>query len=206
MTKTNKSEVEIAESTVEGRIEMAAAEASFDAVGLLNKAVRASGLSQRQIADALGVGESRVSQVLSGDGNLRITTLARYLRAAGYALRLEAAPAEPGVAELPKPRSRGRREAETMRAMTAEFVKCWASPVLGSLGVGTAYTFHADLGAGHEIVIGERARINPREVPFEISDWVMRKTFPPIASEVTVSWREVSITEEKKLDREYVDH
>jgi transcriptional regulator with XRE-family HTH domain len=205
MTKTNKSEVEIAESTVEGRIEMAAAEASFDAVGLLTKVVRASGLSQREIADALGVGESRVSQVLSGDGNLRITTLARYLRAAGYALRLEAIPADPGVSELPKPRSRRLREADTMRAMTADFIKCWESPVLSTLGVGTAYTFHADLGSGHEIVIGERASIDPREVPSEITDWVMRKTFTPIARQLPVSWRAVSITEEK-LDREYVDH
>lgn len=101
MTETTKSEVEIAESTAVGRMEMAAAEASLDAVGLLNRAVRASGLSQRELAEALGVGESRVSQVLSGDGNLRMTTLARYLRATGYRLRLDAVPDEEGVSELP---------------------------------------------------------------------------------------------------------
>lgn len=204
MTETYESEVEFAESTVEGRIEMAAAEATLDAVGLLNKAVRTCGLSQKEIAEALGVGGSRVSQVLTGDGNLKIATLARYLRAAGYALRLEAVPVDANARELPKPRSRSRRDSDVMHAMTADFIKCWESPVLSSLGVGTAYTFHADLGTGHDIVIGERASINPREVPSEISDWVMRKTFPRIVPEVTVSWREVSITEEK-LDREYVD-
>ncbi|QHK19715.1 helix-turn-helix domain-containing protein [Pseudarthrobacter psychrotolerans] len=146
MTETNKSEVEIAESTVEGRVEMAAAEASFDAVGLLNKVVRASGLSQREIAEALGVGESRVSQVLSGDGNLRITTLARYLRAAGYSLRLEALPVDPAANALSKPRSRGRRDADARKATGAALMKCWESPVLSSSGVGRAYTFHASAG------------------------------------------------------------
>ncbi|MDD1477071.1 helix-turn-helix domain-containing protein [Arthrobacter sp. H16F315] len=163
MTKTYKSEVEIAESTVEGRVEMAAAEASLDTVGLLNRVLRASGLSQREIAEALGVGESRVSQVLTGDGNLKITTLARYLRAAGYALKLEAVPVDAAAKELPRPRSRSRRDADVLKAMTADLVKCWESPVLGSLGVGKAYTFLVNEGTGHEIVSGQRASIDPEK-------------------------------------------
>jgi len=43
-----------------------------------------SGLSQKEIAAALGVGEARVSQILNGDGNLHVTTVARVFAAMGF--------------------------------------------------------------------------------------------------------------------------
>jgi len=57
---------------------------AVDASALLHRAFRASGLQARELAARLGVTEGRVSQVLHGDGNIRVTTLGRYLRAMGF--------------------------------------------------------------------------------------------------------------------------
>ncbi|MHA7209681.1 helix-turn-helix domain-containing protein [Arthrobacter sp. MDT1-65] len=71
-------------------LDAAAAKAAVDSVALINKVVDDSGLLQSALAKALGVTEGRVSQVLNGDGNVRIATLARFLKAAGYELDLKA--------------------------------------------------------------------------------------------------------------------
>ncbi len=80
------------------RLGMAAAHAAVEAVALMNRALASSGGTQRELAARLGVSEGRVSQVLNGDGNVRVSTLARFLRAAGHQLRLEATPVDdPGL-------------------------------------------------------------------------------------------------------------
>lgn len=103
---------ELEELTPEGQREMTAARLTLKAVALLNEAQEASGLNQRQLADALGVSEGRVSQVLGGDGNIRISTFARYLRAMGYVPRLETDPASDAVPPLG-----GRRVPRRRRSM-----------------------------------------------------------------------------------------
>jgi len=100
----HKTLVEIEESTSEGRREMAAARAEARIVSLLRKAFRLSGMRQQELAHQLGVSEGRVSQVLGGDSPLRITTVARYLRALGYDLAISANPADPGAPVLDRPR------------------------------------------------------------------------------------------------------
>lgn len=164
MTETTKSEVEIAESTAEGRLEMAAAEASLDAIGLLNKALRASGMSQKDLAKALGVGESRVSQVLSGDGNVRMTTLARYLRAAGYTLRLDAVPAEENVAELPRPRTRARRRGSTGGQVEWSESSRVGMPRMARFPGCMAVTFELEDDIRNDITFGEPALSAPNPV------------------------------------------
>lgn len=52
----------------------------------LNVALRKSEITQSELASRLKVRKSAVSQVLHGDGNLRIKTLAEYLEALGYEL------------------------------------------------------------------------------------------------------------------------
>ncbi|SMG34816.1 helix-turn-helix domain-containing protein [Agreia pratensis] len=101
--------IEVENQTSEGRIEMAAATTMLEAVSLLNRALTASGKSQKYLADQIGVGESRVSQVLNGDGNIRMSTLSRYLRALGYVVRLDAEPADQETAPLPARRAPRRR-------------------------------------------------------------------------------------------------
>jgi antitoxin component HigA of HigAB toxin-antitoxin module len=66
------------------RSELSAARAAVDTVALLNRAFSQSGLKAKDLSNRLGITEGRVSQVLNGDGNLRIATVARFLDAMGY--------------------------------------------------------------------------------------------------------------------------
>lgn len=114
MTNNNrpKTLIEHEEATPVGQREMAAARAEVRVSNLLKKALRLSGMSQRELAERLGVTEGRVSQVINSDGNLRITTVARYLRVMGYELHIDATAADPGVRALRSGR-RSRRPAHS---------------------------------------------------------------------------------------------
>ena len=100
--------------TPEGARELAAAEVMVKASTLLWKAFEQSGMTQRELAEALEVTEGRVSQVLHGDGNIRLSTLARYLRVTGYLAKLEAVPADSSV--MPLRKRLPRRSGTTRRA------------------------------------------------------------------------------------------
>lgn len=100
--------IEIEERSAEGAREMAAARLNLRAVTLINSALTTCGISQKELADRVGVGESRVSQILHSDGNIKISTLARYLRAMGYSATIEAVPVDSSVSPLP-PKRVGRR-------------------------------------------------------------------------------------------------
>lgn len=89
---------------------LAAARLRYEVLGVLHKALDVSGLMQKDLARILGVRKSAVNQVLRGDGNLRINTLAEYLHACGYELTL-------GLAEAGEP----RRAAQEDRPVTAVF-------------------------------------------------------------------------------------
>lgn len=104
-----KSLIEIEETTSAGRQEMAAARLEYSAIKLLNRAMRSSGKSQKELADTIGVGESRVSQVLRGDGNMKVSTLARYLRALGYQGEVSARPVDEGARPIDSVKKRTRR-------------------------------------------------------------------------------------------------
>lgn len=86
-------------------VQIAAAELAMKVVDILNRAMSASGMTQRQVAKLVGVGEPRVSQVLGSDGNVRISSLAKFTRAMGYELSIEAV-ATDGSGPLGKPRPR----------------------------------------------------------------------------------------------------
>ncbi|HTW19593.1 MAG TPA: helix-turn-helix transcriptional regulator [Mycobacteriales bacterium] len=87
-------------STPAGLQELAAAELAITVSGVLKKTFAASGMTASAVADELGVSESAVSQVLNGDGNLRIATIGRYTRAMGYQSCLAVHPVEPGRAHV----------------------------------------------------------------------------------------------------------
>ncbi|MFD8112234.1 helix-turn-helix domain-containing protein [Streptomyces microflavus] len=72
--------------SVDGARRLASARLRREALRSLHVALKASGLSQTELADRLRIRKSAVSQVLNGDGNLRIKTLAEYLSALGYEL------------------------------------------------------------------------------------------------------------------------
>jgi hypothetical protein len=68
---------------------LAAARLRRTVILALHKALRASGLeSQSQLAKRLHVRRSAVNQVLRGDGNVRIDTLAEYLYEMGFEVSL----------------------------------------------------------------------------------------------------------------------
>lgn len=104
---------EVMADPVSRAVEMSAARVTNRAGTLLWEALQASDMSQQEIAKRLGVSAGRVSQVLSGDQNLYLTTLARYLSAMGYDLRLEADPARHELPQIGMQRRRiprGTRE------------------------------------------------------------------------------------------------
>lgn len=83
-----------------GSRELAASQLTNDALVLLQTALSRTGVTQKQLAEKLGIGESRVSQVVNGDGNVKLTTFARYLRALGYSVTLEVQPIDVGSPQL----------------------------------------------------------------------------------------------------------
>jgi len=68
-------------SSLEGRRRLAAARLRREVLVCLESALVESGMTQSGLAIALGRTRSAVNQVLGGDGNIRISTLAEYLHA-----------------------------------------------------------------------------------------------------------------------------
>ena len=86
--------------TEDGARRLAAARLRREALKALHRALKASGMSQVELAKRLGVRKSAVSQVLNGDGNVRITTLAEYLYATGHELTVAVVPSGQPRAEV----------------------------------------------------------------------------------------------------------
>jgi DNA-binding phage protein len=86
--------IERVEAIPDGAREMAAARLAVNIEALLEKALHESGMSQSDLACALGVSEGRVSQILNSDGNLRVATIGKVFRALGFQPRLELDPIE----------------------------------------------------------------------------------------------------------------
>jgi transcriptional regulator with XRE-family HTH domain len=86
--------------TEDGARRLAAARLRHETLRALHRALNASGLSQVELAKRLGVRKSAVSQVLNGNGNVRITTLAEYLYATGHEMTVTVVPAGQPRAEV----------------------------------------------------------------------------------------------------------
>jgi len=82
--------VEETEADPAEALELAAATGAVEASALLTRAFRESGITQKELAARVGVTEGRVSQILGEETNPRVSTVARYLHAMGYRLRLRA--------------------------------------------------------------------------------------------------------------------
>ena len=91
MTRTHKNQTSLFDKLqAAAPMESAAADSAVRSVSLINEVIEKAALPQSQVADILGISPGRVSQVLNGDGNVRISTLAKFLRAAGFDLELSA--------------------------------------------------------------------------------------------------------------------
>lgn len=107
---TNRSDqtlIDEEQATDAGAQGLAAADLASQVMRLLQQALDASELDQKALAETLGVSQGRVSQVLNGDGNMKIAAVARYLRALGYQTQITASPVIAGLPALPRgPRRR----------------------------------------------------------------------------------------------------
>ncbi|MEU2199543.1 helix-turn-helix transcriptional regulator [Isoptericola sp. NPDC019482] len=106
--------------TDQTELDRSAARLAVDAVATMNRARETAGVSQRELAERLGVGESRVSQILNGDGNVRMATLGRVLRALGYRVRLQVEPVSADAPVIPRRERRRRVLSEPTRAWEAQ--------------------------------------------------------------------------------------
>lgn len=111
--------VEQRASTSSGRLGLAAARLAVETAQLLTTAFAArKDIDQKALAEIVGVSEGRVSQVLHGDGNVHVATLARYLAALGYEADLTARPTAAEAAPLRAPRKRGRGAPQRLSKVT----------------------------------------------------------------------------------------
>lgn len=69
-------------------LDMAAAHACLDALMVMEQACEKSFVTSDDAATVLGITPERFDEIIFGDGNVRVTTLARVLRMAGYDLRI----------------------------------------------------------------------------------------------------------------------
>ena|ERR1700685_832843 len=76
------------EKLPEGKRLMASARLRRGMINALNEALETSELSQSDLAKILGKSRSAVSQVLIGDGNVKVETISDYLFAMGVELQV----------------------------------------------------------------------------------------------------------------------
>lgn len=68
-----------------------AAAAAANMIGaLIEQMVEQSGLTEEQIAEGMGVTVERLQEIINGDGNVRISTLARIAYATGHEVNIVA--------------------------------------------------------------------------------------------------------------------
>ncbi|MFE7979749.1 helix-turn-helix domain-containing protein [Streptomyces shenzhenensis] len=122
-SNSEKSLIDSYASFPRGAQELSAATLAQNVVACLEQAKAASGKSSRELAALLGISEGAVSQVLNSDGNIRIATLARYLRALGFEPRLSAEPVDGGESLPAAPRRARTRRASHSEATSAPRVE-----------------------------------------------------------------------------------
>jgi len=102
--------------TTNDDIRMAGPRLAIRVVELIKRAVRGNpNLNQKEIANRLGVNESRLSQIVNGDGNIQIATLARVLAATGYEVEIRAIGANGEVLDIEPRRRRTPKAAKHER-------------------------------------------------------------------------------------------
>lgn len=90
-----RSRIDELEATPQGAQELAAARLAVEVVSLLQQVMNQTDVSQARLCEVLDLSPGAVSQVVHGDGNVRIATVGRYFRALGYQPRLFLDPVEP---------------------------------------------------------------------------------------------------------------
>ena len=147
-------ELELADD--QGRLGLAAARAAGSVASVLASAMQRSGLTSRELARRLNVTEGRVSQVLNGDGNFHIATIARFLSAMGADLMVDAVD-ERGRSVRPQARRRdGDVPRSTERRMS--YLSTYRLDWVHTGGVSTAH-IEIEHPEESEPVLGRTSRV-----------------------------------------------
>lgn len=125
MTDQAKTLYEQEMETEHGRHGLAAAAAASQTMSVLERAKATSGITNKELADRLGVSEGRVSQVLNGDGNLHIATVARFLSAIGFHLAVRAK-SDDGT-YLGEPKSRRHHRVPARQSCVSDYALTWGN-------------------------------------------------------------------------------
>lgn len=170
------SEIEKIEADPRLRAELAAARLASTIGALMDAVEEATPVLQKDIAHAMRVTPGRVSQILSGDGNVKIATLGRFLDAAGYDLELVARPksGQGATIVLPKAPRRRHRMADTPTVKATPLL-AFSERVVVATGPGTKFVHHDGLQVMvdglHDLfpVVAEAARSASRRTTWKIS-------------------------------------
>lgn len=104
-------------STKKGARALSAARLRYQALKVLHRSLAAAGITQAELAKRLNVRKSAVNQVLRGDGNMRLSTLAEYLHELGYELAIQAQPVGTQRQEALTEMGRQRMHRTTLRPL-----------------------------------------------------------------------------------------
>lgn len=148
------------------------AAALANAIGsLMEQVVAASGATRGEVATAMAVTPGRIAQILDGDGNVRVSTLARVMEAAGADLILVATDRGNGTQiSVPRPVTR-RREGR-------------AEQISNSVVDLASHRARRASGAQGSKPTPKEVRARMREICPVVSKLVQRKLLPPEPTEL----------------------
>lgn len=127
-------------STSRGSAALSSARLRRAALGAIHRGMTLAGVSQAELARSLGLRRSAVNQVVRGDGNLRLETLAEYLHAMGLEadIRLaEVGELRAASVQLREPRYLVRRRGDESPSRPS-FVSVFTTMAVTEQGVGPA--------------------------------------------------------------------
>ncbi|MFD8319136.1 helix-turn-helix domain-containing protein [Kitasatospora purpeofusca] len=110
-------------STDEGARALSAARLRYEILAQINEALEELGISQAELARRLGIRKSAVNQVVNGDGNMRVSTVAEYLHALGWELKVNRV--EKGSIRREVVESRPAEECDD----SDDYAEDWSTPV-----------------------------------------------------------------------------
>lgn len=164
-----KSLIDEVEATDAGAQGLAAARLAGQVNRLLHRALEESDLEQKDLAEKLGVTQGRVSQVMNGDGNVRIAALARYLRALGYEAEITVKPVDAGVPEIASAARRAPRRAAENATAPADVQARASTPSAAWSALLSAGLRHLDLTALHTRLDEIGAHIDHRWATLDVA-------------------------------------
>jgi len=180
-------------SDPKGARELAAAELTMDAQGLLERAFRSrKDVTQADLAEQLGVTEGRVSQVLNADSVTNLALLARYMHALGYELELNMRP----IGSTTDQHDLQRAETGGELTATAERGAAQVWHVYQALFASSQGTHEGVTVVGG---VSPAARLFQISLPDAIGSWILDDTGEEIFAQAPNDVREELVTGRAKV-------